>query len=111
MEEKKKNSSKKMFTVLASISAMIMLVAVIMIYTYTKQIKPDVVDVNAQSNSASENVGYINEESPQELENDSSQIQIHMLKDSQIFIIGAGVFMAVIVASFAVVKVTEHKDD
>ena len=96
MEEKKKNSSKKMFTVLASISAMIMLVAVIMIYTYTKQIKPDVVDVNAQSNSASENVGYINEESPQELENDSSKIQIHMLKDSQIFIIGAGVFMAVI---------------
>ena len=113
MEENKKSSSrsKRSFAILASLSVMIMVVAVIMIYLYTRQVKPDVVSVNAQSTSASENVGYINEDSPQVLENDAAKLQLRTFKDSQIFIVGAGVFMIIIVVSFGVVKFVEHKED
>lgn len=112
MEEKKAvNASKRNFAILASLSVIIMVVAVVMIYMYTKQVKPDVVSVNAQSTSASEDVGYINQDSPQMLENDAGKIGIRRLEDSQIFIIGAGVFMVVIVVSFGVVKFMEKKDE
>lgn len=111
MEKQKKSHNKRNFAIVASLSVLIMTVAVVLIYLYTRQLKPDVVAVNAQSNSASENVGYINEESPQVLEYDASKVQVKPLANSTVFIAGTGIFMIIIAVSFGVVKFVERKDD
>lgn len=112
MEEKKATPKKShSFAILVSLSMLIMIVAVSMIYVYTRQYNPDVLQVNAQSQSVSENIGYVNQNSPQVLENDSVQLTIKPLADSGIIIVGASVFMVVIVVSFGIVMFIEHKED
>lgn len=107
MEGKKSYS----FALLVSLSVIIMIVAIAMIYVYTRQYNPAVLQANAQSESVSDNVGFINEESPQVLEHEAASLNIQTFEDSGIFIIGAGVFMLVIVASFGIVKFVERKDE
>lgn len=110
----KKNAKKRKgygFVILLSISVVVMIAAVSMIYVYTRHYNPAVLQVNAQSESAVDNVGFINQDSPQVLERDNVDLSIRTFSDSGIFIIGSGVFMVVIVVSFAVVKFVESKDE
>lgn len=112
MEEKiAEKKGKRNFAILVSLSVMIMVVAVAMIYVYTREYNPGVLEVNAQSESVSENVGFVNTESPQVIETEAVTLNIQTFEDSSIFIIGAGVFMLVIIASFGIVKYVERKDE
>lgn len=112
MEEKiDEKKGRRSFALLVSLSIVIMIAAVSMIYVYIKQYNPGVVEVNAQSESASENMGFVNTESPQVLETEAASLNIQPFADSSIFIIGAGVFMLVIIASFGIVKYVEKKDE
>lgn len=108
MDEQK---GKRSFGLLVTLSVIIMMVAVVMIYIYTREYNPEVLQANAQSESASENVGFVNLDSPQVLETETATLTLKPFEDSSIFIIGAGVFMMVIVASFGIVKYVEKKDE
>lgn len=99
---------------LVSFSLIIMLTAVGMIYFYTRDINPDVVHTNDQttvSDQTSENPGgFLNPDSPQQLENDASKIAFHPLKNSEEFLIGGGALMAVICGAYLFVKISENKE-
>ena len=112
MEEKNaEKQGQHSFALLITLSLIIMVVAFAMIYMYTRQYNPDVLQVNAQSESASQNEGFVNTESPQVLETQATGLNIQPFADSGIYIIGAGVFMLVIIVSFGIVKYVERKDE
>ena len=111
MKNKQTSHNKRNFAIVASIAVMITVVAVVLIFLYTRQLKPDVVEVNAQNNAASENVGYINEDSPQVLENEPAEVKVSPIANSPVVIAGSGIFMIIIVVSFGVVKFMEKKDN
>ena len=68
MEEKKRvESGKTGLIVLVSISLLVMIVAVAMIYVYTRQFKPEALHVNDQAATVSDNAGFVNPDSPQQL--------------------------------------------
>ena len=112
MKQKKNSKSGKIsFIVLISISLVVMLTAVIMIFFYTRQFKPDVVHVNDQTTAVEEHEGYVNEKSMQQLEHDASKIKVEPLKNSQAFIVGGGIFMVVIMGSYLFVKLKDRKEE
>lgn len=106
-----KKSGKTSFIVLITISLAVMLTAVIMIFVYTRQYKPDVVHANDQATAVEEHEGYVNEQSMQQLEHDASKIEVKPLDNSQAFIIGGGIFMVVIMGSYLFIKVKDHKEE
>ena len=106
-----KKSGKTSFIVLITISLAVMLTAVIMIFVYTRQYKPDVVHANDQATAVEEDEGYVNEQSMQQLEHDASKIEVKPLDNSQAFIIGGGIFMVVIMGSYLFIKVKDHKEE
>lgn len=108
--EKQKGGISKMFMALMFLSVLVMTVAVSMIYEYTRQ-RPEILQNNAQSTAVSENVGYVNTQSPQMLENDASNIRVTPLQTSPVFLVGIGVFMLIMVISFIFVKVVEYKEE
>lgn len=97
--------------ILFCLSVLIMVVAVSMIYIYTRQQSSDMLQVNAQSDYASEDVESSDQDSLQMAETQNAPFSIHTYADSGIFIIGSGVFMLVIVVSFGIVKFAESKEE
>lgn len=96
--------------IMTLISLIVMFTAVGMIYYYTK-FDPEIVHKNDQTTEVSENKAYVNPESIQQLENDTSNITMKPVENSTPFIICGGVFMLVMAGAFIYVKVAESKED
>ncbi len=112
MKQKSTNKSGKIsFIVLISVSLVVMLTAVVMIFVYTRRFNPEVVHANDQSMAVEAHEGYVNEGSMQKLEHDASKITVEPLENSQAFIIGGGVFMVVIMGAYLFVKIKDHKEE
>lgn len=112
MKQKQNNKNGKIgFIVLFSISLVVMLTAIVMIFFYTRQFKPDVVHANDQTTAVEEHAGYVNERSMQQLEHDAPKIMVKPLENSQAFIIGGAIFMVVIMGSYLFVKLKDRREE
>lgn len=109
-EKKKKTSNSRSLLIMTSISLLVMIVAVALIY-YNIKSDPDLVHNNDQTSQVQENDGFVNPNSIQQLENDTSKISMKAAENSTVFI-GCGVgLMAIIFGAFVYVKISESKDD
>lgn len=112
-EEKNSESNvngRQNLLIMTIFSLLVMFTAVGLIYYYVK-FNPDVVHKNDQTTTVSENAEYVNPNSIQQLENDTSNITVKPVENSSTFIICGGVFMVVMVGTFIYVKIAESKDD
>ena len=109
-EKKKKTSNSRSLLIMTSISLLVMIVAVALIY-YNIKSDPDLVHNNDQTSQVQENDGFVNPNSIQQLENDTSKISMKAAENSTVFI-GCGVgLMVIIFGAFVYVKISESKDD
>ena len=109
-EKKKKTSNSRSLLIMTSISLLVMIVAVALIY-YNIKSDPDLVHNNDQTSQVQENDGFVNPNSIQQLENDTSKISMKAAENSTVFI-GCGVgLMVIICGAFVYVKISESKDD
>ena len=109
-EEKKKSGKDHSLLIMTSISLFIMLIAVGLIYYYVN-INPGISRENDQTVAVSENNGFVNPDSIQKLENDTSNFTMKPADNSDIYVIFGGIFMVVMVGAFVFVKVVESKED
>ena len=109
-EKKKKTSNSRSLLIMTSISLLVMIVAVALIY-YNIKSDPDLVHNNDQTSQVQENDGFVNPNSIQQLENDASKISMKPAENSTIFI-GCGVgLMVIIFGAFVYVKISESKEE
>lgn len=109
-QRKEEGNDKRSLLVMTAISAMVVLIAVVMIFLFIRN-NPELVHANDQTTQVSENKGYVNPDSIQQLEEDTFNITLQPAPNSTPFVICGGVFMAVIAASYVYVKISEHKED
>ena len=108
--KKKKTSNSRSLIIMTSISLLVMIVAVALIY-YNIKLDPNLVHNNDQTSQVQENDGFVNPNSIQQLENDTSKISMEPAEHSTVFI-GCGVgLMVIIFGAFVYVKISESKDD
>ena len=108
-EKKKKTSNSRSLLIMTSISLLVMIVAVALIY-YNIKSDPDLVHNNDQTSQVQENDGFVNPNSIQQLENDTSKISMKAAENSTVFI-GCGVgLMVIIFGAFVYVKISENKE-
>lgn len=105
-----KSSNKRSLLIMTAISAMVVLIAVILISLFIRN-NPELVHENDQTAQITENEGYVNPDSIQQLEHDNSNITLKSAPNSMPYIVCGGIFMGVIVVSYIYVKVEEHKED
>lgn len=109
-EKKKKTSNSRSLLIMTSISLLVMIVAVALIY-YNIKSDPDLVHNNDQTSQVQENDGFVNPNSIQQLENDTSKISMKAAENSTVFI-GCGVgLMVIIFGAFVYVKISESKEE
>ena len=109
-EKKKKTSNSRSLLIMTSISLLVMIVDDALIY-YNIKSDPDLVHNNDQTSQVQENDGFVNPNSIQQLENDTSKISMKAAENSTVFI-GCGVgLMVIIFGAFVYVKISESKDD
>lgn len=109
-KEDSKNQGRQNLLIMTAISLVIMFIAVGMIY-YNIKVNPDLVHNNDQNVQISANSGYVNHDSLQKLEHDTSNITVTPAEHSDVFvIIGVGL-MVVMAGAFIFVKIMEHKED
>ena len=112
MEENNvKTKKSRGSVVLFCLSVLIMVIAVSMIYMYTRQQASELLEVSAGTQYSSEDVESTVQDSSTAVEAQSAPFNVHNYQDSGIFIIGSGVFMLVIVVSFGIVKFVENKEE
>ena len=109
-DEGKDLHGRQNLLIMTLFSLLVMLIAVGLIYYYVK-VDPGIVHENDQSTAAAENSAFINPDSLQQLENDTSKITMKPVENSTPFIICGGVFMVIIAGAFIYVKVAESKED
>lgn len=108
--KKKKPSNSRSLIIMTSISLLVMIVAVALIY-YNIKLDPILVHNNDQTSQVQENDGFVNPNSIQQLENDTSKISMEPAEHSTVSI-GCGVgLMVIIFGAFVYVKISESKDD
>lgn len=109
-KKEKKSGSKSSLLIMTAISLLVMFTAVGLIYYYIKT-DPNLVHRNNQTVQVQENNGFVNPNSIQQLENDTSKISMKPTENSTIFI-GCGVgLMVIIFGAFVYVKISENKED
>ena len=109
-DDKKKGNDRSSFLIMTSISIIVMLVAVLLIYINIKN-NPNVTLANEQVSQVSTNDGFVNPQSIQQLEYDDKNIIVKPVDNSNVFIICGVVMMVVMAGSFVFVKISESKED
>lgn len=104
------NNGKRNMIIATSISVVVMLVAVLMIFFYT-QGKPEITKINDQSTAISENTGFVNPDSMQQLEHDANNITFKLADNSTTFIAISVGLMILMLGAFVFVKIAENKED
>lgn len=106
----KKLDNRQNLLIMTLASLLIMFTAVGLIY-YNIRTNPEIVHENDQTSEVTTNEGFVNPNSMQQLENDTSNITMKPAENSEIFIACGVVFMIVMAGAFVFVKVAEHKED
>jgi len=109
-DDNKKGNDRSSFLIMTSISIIVMLVAVLLIYINIKN-NPNVTRANEQVSQVSTNDGFVNPQSIQQLEYDDKNIIVKPVDNSNVFIICGVVMMVVMAGSFVFVKISESKED
>lgn len=110
LPEEKKSRKEHSLLIMTAISLLVMFVAVGLIYYFIKT-DPTIIHENDQTIDVSENTGYVNPHSIQQLEHDDSNFSVKPAENSNVFIICGAVFMVVIAGAFVYVKIAESKED
>ena len=109
-KKKTKSSDKRSMLVMTCISLLVLIVAVSMIYFVIRS-NPDLVHANDQAAQVSENTGFVNPDSVQQLEHDTKNITMKPVENSKV-VIGCGIgMMAAMAGSFIFIKVKEYRED
>ena len=109
-KKENKSSNSRSLLIMTAISLLVMFVAVALIY-YNIKSDPDLVHNNDQTSQVQENDGFVNPNSIQQLENDTSKISMKAAENSTVFI-GCGVgLMVIIFGAFVYVKISESKEE
>ena len=95
---------------MTAISVLILTVAVSLIYFFIKS-NPDLVHANNQTAQVSQDTGFVNPNSVQQLEHDTKNITMKPVENSKVFIAFGIGMMAVMAGSFIFIKVKEYKED
>lgn len=106
----KKSRKDHSLLVMTAISLLVMAVAVGLIYYFIKT-DPTIIHENDQTTEVSENTGFVNPDSIQQLEHDDSNFSVKPAENSNVFIVCGAVFMVVIAGAFVYVKIAESKED
>ena len=109
-KSKKKSDDKRSLIIMTLISLLVMSIAVSSIYFVIKS-NPELVHQNDQTTQVAENDGFVNPNSIQQLEHDTSNITLKPAESSNVFIVTSVVLMAVMAGSFLFIKVKERKED
>jgi hypothetical protein len=108
--KEQKSSNRRSLIVMTAISVLILTVAVSLIYFFIKS-NPDLVHANNQTAQVSQDTGFVNPNSVQQLEHDTKNITMKPVENSKVFIAFGIGMMAVMAGSFIFIKVKEYKED